>query len=90
MEKINPRNVYGETLVKLGEKDPNIVVLDADLAKSTKTIKFGKKFPERFFDMGIAEANMISVAAGLASCGKTAFVSTFAVFVPGKVYDQIR
>ena len=90
MEKINPRDVYGDTLVKLGEKDPNIVVLDADLAKSTKTIKFGKKFPERFFDMGIAEANMISVAAGLASCGKTAFVSTFAVFVPGKVYDQIR
>ncbi|KAA0007419.1 MAG: transketolase family protein [Thermoplasmata archaeon] len=90
MEKINPRDMYGETLVKLGEKNPNIVVLDADLAKSTKTYKFGKRFPERFFDMGIAEANMISVAAGLASCGKTAFASTFAVFVPGKVYDQIR
>ncbi|HEC80809.1 MAG TPA: transketolase family protein [Thermoplasmatales archaeon] len=90
MEKINPRDVYGETLVKLGEENPDIVVLDADLSKSTKTCKFGEKFPERFFDMGIAEANMISVAAGLASCGKTAFASTFAVFVPGKVYDQIR
>jgi len=89
-EKVNPRDVYGETLIKLGERYPNLVVLDADLSKSTKTYKFGQKFPERFFNMGIAEANMISVAAGLASCGKIAFASTFSVFVPGRTYDQIR
>ncbi|EMR74376.1 transketolase, alpha subunit [Thermoplasmatales archaeon SCGC AB-539-N05] len=87
---INPRNVYGDTLVELGEKNPNVVVLDADLSKSTKTFKFGKRFPDRFFNMGIAEANMISVAAGLASCGKIPFASTFAVFAPGRSYDQIR
>jgi len=86
----NPRNAYGETLVKLGEKYPNLVVLDADLSKSTKTIMFAKKYPERFFEMGIAEANMISTAAGLASCGKIPFASTFAVFATGRVYDQIR
>lgn len=90
MKRINPRDVYGETLVKLGEQNPNIVVLDADLSKSTKTYKFGERFPDRFFNMGIAEANMVSVAAGLASCGKIVFASTFAVFVPGKTYDQIR
>lgn len=67
-----------------------MVVLDADLSKSTKTIMFAKKFPERFFEMGIAEANMISTAAGLASTGKLPFVSTFAVFATGRVYDQIR
>jgi len=86
----NPRNAYGETLVKLGEKYSNLVVLDADLSKSTKTIMFAKKYPERFFEMGIAEANMISTAAGLASCGKIPFASTFAVFATGRVYDQIR
>ena len=86
----NPRNAYGETLVSLGEKNPNIVVLDADLSKSTKTIMFARKFPERFFEMGIAEANMISTAAGLASCGKIPFASSFAVFATGRVYDQIR
>jgi transketolase len=86
----NPRNAYGETLVKLGEKYPNLVVLDADLSKSTKTILFAKKYPKRFFEMGIAEANMISTAAGLASCGKIPFASTFAVFATGRVYDQIR
>ncbi|MBN1280286.1 MAG: transketolase family protein [Candidatus Thermoplasmatota archaeon] len=86
----NPRDAYGETLVSLGERYQNIVVLDADLSKSTKTILFAKKFPDRFFEMGIAEANMISTAAGLASCGKTAFASTFAVFATGRVYDQIR
>jgi len=89
-EMVNPRNAYGETLIELGEKLPNLVVLDADLSKSTKTIIFAKKFPERFFEMGIAEANMISTAAGLASCGKLPFVSTFAVFATGRVYDQIR
>jgi transketolase len=86
----NPRDAYGETLVELGVKHPNIVVLDADLSKSTKTILFAKKYPERFFEMGIAEANMISAAAGFASCGKIPFASTFAVFATGRVYDQIR
>jgi transketolase len=89
-EMANPRDAYGETLVELGGKHPNIVVLDADLSKSTKTILFAKKYPERFFEMGIAEANMISAAAGLASCGKIPFASTFAVFATGRVYDQIR
>ena len=89
-EMVNPRNAYGETLVTLGKKYPELVVLDADLSKSTKTIMFAKKYPDRFFEMGIAEANMISTAAGLASCGKTPFVSTFAVFATGRVYDQIR
>jgi transketolase len=87
---VNPRNAYGETLVKLGKKYPQLVVLDADLSKSTKTIMFAKEFPDRFFEMGIAEANMISTAAGLASCGKIPFASTFAVFATGRVYDQIR
>ena len=86
----NPRNAYGQKLVELGKKYKNLVVLDADLSKSTKTILFAKKYPERFFEMGIAEANMISTAAGLASCGKIAFASTFAVFATGRVYDQIR
>ena len=89
-EMVNPRNYYGEALVELGKKHKNLVVLDADLSKSTKTIMFAKKYPERFFEMGIAEANMISTAAGLASCGKIPFASTFAVFATGRVYDQIR
>jgi len=87
---INPRKAYGEALVEIGKKNPNLVVLDADLSKSTKTMMFAKEYPERFFEMGIAEANMISTAAGLASCGKLPFVSTFAVFATGRVYDQIR
>ena len=87
---VNPRNAYGQKLVELGKKYANLVVLDADLSKSTKTILFAKEYPERFFEMGIAEANMISTAAGLASCGKIAFASTFAVFATGRVYDQIR
>ena len=82
-EMVNPRNYYGEALVELGKKHKNLVVLDADLSKSTKTIMFAKKYPERFFEMGIAEANMISTAAGLASCGKIPFASTFAVFATG-------
>lgn len=89
-EMANPRDAYGETLVELGGKHHNIVVLDADLSKSTKTVLFAKKYPERFFEMGIAEANMISAAAGFASCGKIPFASTFAVFATGRVYDQIR
>jgi transketolase len=89
-KKANPRNAYGEALVELGGKYNNLVVLDADLSKSTKTIMFAKKYPDRFFEMGIAEANMISTAAGLASCNKIPFVSTFAVFATGRVYDQVR
>ena len=89
-EMVNPRNAYGEALIELGRKHPELVVLDADLSKSTKTIMFAKKYPDRFFEMGIAEANMMSTAAGLASCGKLPFVSTFAVFATGRVYDQIR
>jgi len=86
----NPRNAYGEALVQLGKEYPDLVVLDADLSKSTKTILFAKEYPDRFFEMGIAEANMITTAAGLSSCGKLPFVSTFAVFATGRVYDQIR
>lgn len=86
----SPRNAYGETLCALGEIDKNIVVLDADLAASTQSGMFGKKFPERFFDVGIAEQDMISQAAGFALTGKTAFASTFAVFATGRCYDQIR
>ena len=89
-EKKATRQSYGETLEKLGEKYSDIVVLDADLATATKTINFAKKFPERFFDMGIAEANMMSTAAGMATTGKVPFVSTFAVFAAGRSYDQIR
>ena len=89
-EKKATRQSYGEMLEKLGEENPNIVVLDADLSAATKTSIFAKKFPERFFDMGIAEANMMGVAAGMASCGKIPFVSTFAAFAAGRAYDQIR
>jgi len=76
--------------VALGEEDPRIVVLDADLSGSTRTAKFGERFPDRFFNFGIAEQNMMSAAAGLASCGKIAFASTFAVFAAGRAYDQVR
>jgi transketolase len=89
-EKIATRDAYGNALVRLGERNPNIVVLDADLAKSTKTIKFKNKFPERFFDMGIAEADMMGTAAGLAASGKIAFASTFAIFATGRAWEQIR
>lgn len=89
-EKKATRQSYGETLEKLGEKYLDIVVLDADLATATKTINFAKKFPERFFDMGIAEQDMISTAAGLATFGKTVFASSFAMFACGRSYDQIR
>jgi transketolase len=84
------REIYGKTLVELGKENPDIVVLDADLSKSTMTQYFGKAFPDRFFDVGIAEQNMISIAAGLASSGKIPFASTFAVFAPGRCFDQIR
>jgi len=84
------RDAYGETLVELGKKNKNIVVLDADLSKSTKTYKFGQVFPDRFFNVGIQEANMIGIAGGLASCGKIPFVSSFACFAACKGYDQLR
>lgn len=84
------RSAYGKTLVELGKENKNIVALDADLACSTQTIMFGKEFPERFFDMGIAEQDMIATAAGLASQGKIPFASTFAMFATGRTYDQIR
>ena len=83
------RESYGETLLELGEQNNNVVVLDADLSAATKTNLFAQKYPERFFDMGIAEANMIGTAAGLATCGKIAYASTFAAFAAGRAYDQI-
>lgn len=89
-EKIATRQSFGEELAKLGEKNNDIVVLDADLSGATKTEIFAKKFPERFFDIGIAEQDMISTAAGLATCGKIAFASSFAMFATGRAYDQIR
>ena len=88
--KIATRQCFGEALKDLGEKNKNVVVLDADLAGATKTNIFGKAFPDRFFDMGIAEQDMISTAAGLASCGKIPYAATFAVFATGRSYDQIR
>ena len=84
------RDAYGEVLVELGAENGNIVVLDADLSGSTKTGVFAKKFPERFFNMGIAEANMVGTAAGLAAAGKIPFVSTFAIFAAGRAWEQIR
>ncbi len=89
-DKIATREAYGNALAELGEKYENIVVLDADLAEATKTCVFKKKFPERFFDCGIAENNMFSVAAGLSTCGKIPFASTFAMFAAGRSFDQIR
>jgi len=84
------RNTYGDTLAKLGAKYKNLVVLDADLAKSTQTGRFGKVFPERFFDMGIAEQDLMGTAAGLAVSGMNAFASTFAMFGSGRPWEQIR
>ncbi len=84
------RQSYGEALLELGKENKNVVVFDADLSTATKTNLFAKEFPDRFFDMGIAEQNMISTAAGMATCGKIAYASTFAVFAAGRAYDQIR
>lgn len=86
----NPREVYGRTLVELGGECPDIVVLEADLGKSTMSCYFEETFPDRFFEMGIAEANMTSFAAGLALTGKVAFTNSFAVFAAGRAFDQIR
>ena len=89
-EKIATRQSYGEALLKLGQKNENVVVLDADLSSATETNLFAKDYPERFFDIGIAEGNMIGTAAGLATCGKIPYASTFAMFAAGRSYDQIR
>jgi len=89
-EEVSIREAYGKTLVELGRENPDIVVLDADLSRSTMTHLFAHEFPERFFDCGIAEQNMVGIAAGLAASGKIPFTSTFAVFAPGRCFDQIR
>ena len=89
-DKIATREAYGNTLVELGKINENVVVLDADLAEATKTIYFKKAFPERFFDCGIAEANMMGVAAGLSTAGKIPFASSFAMFAAGRAYEQVR
>lgn len=90
MGKMNMRKAYGEALLELGRENGKIVALEADLGKSTMSNMFGAEFPERYFQMGIAEANMISAAAGLALTGHVAYASTFAVFASGRPYDQIR
>ncbi len=86
----SPRKAYGQTLVELGRERKDIVVLDADLSTSTKTAMFGKEYPERFFNVGLQEQNMMGIAAGLARSGKTVFASSFAVFATGRAYDQVR
>ena len=89
-EEVSLRETYGKTLAELGKKNRDIVVLDADLCPSTMTQYFMKAFPDRFFDVGIAEQNMIGIAAGFAASGKIPFASPFAVFAPGRCFDQIR
>jgi transketolase len=84
------RKAYGAALVELGEQHESVVALDADLAVSTQSIEFGKRFPERFFNVGAAEANMMSIACGLAATGKVPYASTFAIFATGRAYDQVR
>jgi len=89
-KKIATRESYGKALVELSKINENVIVLDADLSKSTKTADFKAVAPDRFFNMGIAEANMMGVAAGLSTCGKVPFVSTFAMFAAGRAFEQIR
>ena len=89
-KKIATRQSYGEKLAEMGEKNPNIVVLDADLSTATKTAIFAKNFPDRFINVGIAEQNMMGIAAGLSTFGKIPYASTFAIFAAGRSYDQIR
>ena len=89
-QEVSLRETYGKTLVELGRVNPDIVVLDADLCRSTMTQYFHGEFPDRSFDCGVAEQNMVGIAAGLAASGKIPFASTFAVFVPGRCFDQIR
>lgn len=90
VKKIATREAYGAALAEFGEVYPNLIVLDADLSKSTKTATFKKKYPDRFFNCGIAEGNMMSVAAGLASTGKIVFASSFAMFAAGRAFEQVR
>lgn len=90
IKKTATREAYGDALVEFAGENENIVVLDADLAEATKTVKFKKAFPERFIDCGIAEGNMVGVAAGLAAAGKIPFVSSFAMFAAGRAFEQIR
>ncbi len=90
MELLYQRDIYGQTLVELGRKNRDIVVLDADLSGSTRTSLFAKEFPQRFFNFGVAEQNMMATAAGLAICGKIVFASTFALFASGRAWDQVR
>ena len=89
-KKIATREAYGKALAELAKENENVIVLDADLSKSTKTADFKAVCPERFFNMGIAEGNMMGVAAGLSTCGKIPFVSTFAMFAAGRAFEQIR
>src|ERR671937_2083344 len=89
-EPIATRHAYGDALAELGERHADVVALDADLAVSTQSIKFGKRFPERFFNVGAAEANMMSIACGLAATGKVPYAATFAIFATGRAYDQVR
>ncbi|MEG2192848.1 MAG: transketolase family protein, partial [Oscillospiraceae bacterium] len=88
--KIATRESYGKALVELGKINPNVVVFDADLAGATKTGVFKKEFPDRFFDCGIAEANMVGIAAGISTTGKIPFISSFAMFVAGRAFEQVR
>ena len=88
--KTATRDAYGKALVELGEKNPDVLVLDADLAAATKTGAFKKAFPERFFDCGIAESNMVGIAAGLSTTGKIPFASSFAMFSAGRAFEQVR
>ena len=90
MESLYQRDVFGQTLVDLGKRDEDIIVFDADLSTSTRSAMFAKEFPGRFFNFGIAEQNMMAAAAGMSSCGKTVFVSTFAIFASGRAWDQVR
>src|SRR3954452_22453649 len=87
---IATRQAYGDALVELGEAHEDVVALDADLAVSTQSMKFGRQFPDRFFNCGAAEANMMSMACGLAATGKRPYCSTFAIFAAGRAYDQVR
>ncbi|MDD5155792.1 MAG: transketolase family protein [Candidatus Omnitrophica bacterium] len=89
-EMLYQRDVYGQTLVELGKLNSSVVVLDADLSGSTRTSIFAREFPERFFNFGVAEQNMMATAAGLASCGKIVFASSFAMFATGRSWDQVR
>lgn len=90
VKKIATRDSYGNALVELGKEHEDLIVMDADLAGATKTDKFKKAFPERFLDCGIAEANMAGIAAGLSTCGKVPFISSFAMFAAGRAYEQVR